>query len=588
MKQRKEKQAGQVVIIPIVIMVVMLAISGALIGGAVAGIKVEKHDVDLEQAFQLAEAGVDKAIDQLNSDQNYSGESDTALGHGVFTVSIASVDSNTRRITSTGYVPDSENPVAQKTVKATAYIDLTNISFQYGIQIGEGGLIMDNNSQVNGNIFSNGNVSGTGIITGDVLVAAGIAPAADQQWVASDADFLFGNIASRKDLAQSFIPSATEKLNKISLYLKKTGTPGNITFRLVTDNAGKPSKTVLAQGSIGAALVTTDYGFIDGAFSSAPNLTSGQKYWIILSAPGISGSNYFSWGIDSSDAYLSNTGKYSSNWNAGSPVWNNAGGDFSFKTWMGGVETVLSGVTVNGTARATRMENCSIGGDAYFDSTNTCAVGGVSHSGATAPSPQAMPISDAQIDLWKEYAASGGVISGGYSVNGNETLGPKKIEGDLTLSNNAILNLTGPIWVDGDIILNNNSAIKIDVSLGNACTVIIADSQSDPANKGKIIPSNNSILTGNGFPNSYLLGISTNTGNNAISVGNNMNSVLFYASKGTINVANNASANQLTGYAINLSNNAFVNYVSGLQNANFSKGPGGSWAYKSGTYSIVK
>jgi hypothetical protein len=103
--------------------------------------------------------------------------------------------------------------------------------------------------------------------------------------------------------------------------------------------------------------------------------------------------------------------------------------------------------------------------------------------------------------------------------------------------------------------------------------------------------NNNITIAGNNNPSSYLLLISTKTGS-AINLGNNVNtgagnpSSVFYTSSGTINVSNNAESSQLTGYAINLSNNATITYSTGLPNATFANGPGGSWAMVRGTYVI--
>jgi hypothetical protein len=95
-------------------------------------------------------------------------------------------------------------------------------------------------------------------------------------------------------------------------------------------------------------------------------------------------------------------------------------------------------------------------------------------------------------------------------------------------------------------------------------------------------------IAGNGTAGSYPMVLSTNSGSNAITMSNNATSVILYASRGTINVANNAAANQITGYALSMSNNTTVNYVNGLQSQSFSNGPGGSWNFVAGTYMIVR
>ena len=53
--------------------------------------------------------------------------------------------------------------------------------------------------------------------------------------------------------------------------------------------------------------------------------------------------------------------------------------------------------------------------------------------------------------------------------------------------------------------------------------------------------------------------------------------ILLYARLGDILLKNNASVKEVTGYKITLQNGANVTYVSGLQNALFTSGPGGTW-----------
>ncbi len=590
MPSLKGNQQGYILIFAMVFVAILLTLSTTLIGATTVHNKAESQTVASHQALQLAEAGINKAIYELNQNPNYSGETGTSLGAGKITISIMSIDPNTKRITSAGYIPNSANPVAEKTVKATASVDLSTISFQFGVQVGVGGLIMGNGSKVNGNIFSNGNISGSGVISGDASVAAGTAAVADQQWTTTTAGFLFGNVSSKKDAAQSFVPSATTTLtlNKVSLYLKKVGSPGDLSLFLVKDDHDQPAKTVLASGAINASLITGNYAFIDGTFITLPTLTSGEKYWIILSAPTISSNNYFTWGIDSADAYASGTGKYSNNWDTGNPKWTSAGGDLNFKTYLGGVPTSLTGVTVGGDARATILDSCTVGRNAYFQTASTtCAVTGSKFPATEPPAPQSMPISDAQITAWENTAQSGSVIPNNYTIDGTDKLGPAKIDGDLTV--NGTLYLTGPVWVNGNINLSENSIVRVDVSLGNSGTVLMADYRSNPTVKGIVNSDNNVTIAGNGQVNSYPLILSTYSGGDAIvNLSNNVVGAIFYAGSGGIDVRNNATANQLTGYSIHLKNNAIVNYASGLQNALFSNGPGGSWIYKAGTFTIVK
>lgn len=570
--------------IAMVFTAILIALSVGVIGYTGVHSKAERQAVASSKAYRLAEAGIEKAMYEFNTGAAYTGETNTTLGDGAFTVTVTTIDANNKRITATGYYPNSVSPTETKTISAVVSVDLSAVAFNFGVQVGAGGLSMSNNSEIYGNVFSNGPASGSGDVSGDITVALGGNPVADQQWTNNTGDFLFGNLTSRRDVSQAFVPSASNRLNKVALYIRKIGTPGDLTVRIVNDNNGSASRTVIATSTISASNVTGVLGFIEAAFSSPPTLNGGQKYWIIISPPSVNASNYYAWGIDSSDGYAPGVGKYSSNWNASNPVWNAAGGDFNFQTYMGGVVNTLTGLSIGGNARAETMTGCSVTLDAYFQ-TNTCSVGGTAHPFTDPPGPAAMPISQSQIDNWKSVAEAGGVTAGPYSVSGTVTMGPRKIDGDLTVTNGATLVLTGPIWVKGNINLSNNAVVRSHSSLGGQAVAVVADNPSNPSGSGLISVSNNVQLLTNGLSGNFIMLLSTKSGT-AINLSNNAAGAVFYSANGTIVVSNNAGAAQLTGYAISISNNATVTYTSGLASSTFSNGPGGSWRFVPGTYVI--
>jgi len=175
---------GQILIVGIVFMAVILILSAALFSRVTSFIRFNSNDITREQATNLAEAGVEKALWQLNQTAgSYPGETDTSLGTtGTFTTSIQPKTSTLKTITATGYVPNSTNPRAQRTIKADVGISDTIIAFNYGVQVGTSGLSMGQSSQVVGSVFSNaqdgvkksidGNQSSS--ITGDAYAAGTI------------------------------------------------------------------------------------------------------------------------------------------------------------------------------------------------------------------------------------------------------------------------------------------------------------------------------------------------------------------------------------------------------------------------------
>ncbi|MDP3741453.1 MAG: hypothetical protein Q8R08_03980 [bacterium] len=168
------KNKGQVIIISLMFMLIILSLAAALFGYVFQNVSATRRAVAKEQALQLADAGIDKAVYELNqSAGGYTGESGTVLGTGVFDVTVQVISNSVREVTATGYAPDRTNPKATRQIKVQIGISSVNANFFYGVQVGDGGLIMDNNSEVSGNVYSNGAIDGGSgaSITGDAFSA---------------------------------------------------------------------------------------------------------------------------------------------------------------------------------------------------------------------------------------------------------------------------------------------------------------------------------------------------------------------------------------------------------------------------------
>lgn len=135
-----------------------------------------------DNALQLAQAGIDKAVRCLNATTeescgannygvNYLGETNTAVGNGTFTVTISG-SGNNRTLTSVGTT--SEGVTARVKIDSTTIPDGDDgLVFTYALQVGQDGAYVANNATVNGTVYSNGNITcGTnGRINGDAYSA---------------------------------------------------------------------------------------------------------------------------------------------------------------------------------------------------------------------------------------------------------------------------------------------------------------------------------------------------------------------------------------------------------------------------------
>lgn len=197
------------------------------------------------------------------------------------------------------------------------------------------------------------------------------------------------------------------------------------------------------------------------------------------------------------------------------------------------------------------------------------------------------PITDAQIAEWKADAALEGAI-GSYNPSTDSSLGPKKINGDMTLDDsNLDVTITGVIHVTGNIDLSNNQgSVRCASSFDSNSCMIIAD--------GSIHIKNNITFVGSGQIGSFLLLASTldcdgsqtqspTSGklcghhNGAIDLHNNSTGSMIYAPHGKLYLHPGVNITGATAYQMEIENNAMVNYNQGLINAVFSSGPSGGY-----------
>lgn len=588
--------SGQALILAVIFLAIIAASSSAILGYVGSVAQAEKRSGENRLAIQIAQAGIEKAIWCLNQSSgtncggtfgsNYTGESNVSISPGVFTTTLTTIDTLTKEIESIAFIPNANNPLFSKKIKVRATISSENASFIYGLQVGEDGLTMDNSSTVNGSVYSNGTIDGGNEtkITGDAYVAGGTAPTPNQEWTANNNNFIFGQDSPQTDTAQSFIPSVSNAINKFSFFIKKVGSPVNLTVRVVSDNNNEPSKTVFETGTLLASQVTTSYGWVDVALDNPLQVTSGTRYWVILDSSN-SASNYWVWALDAPGGYGNGKGMYSSNWNSGNPNWTDTGGDLNFRVFMGGVITKIIDMEIEDDAHANTIEDSEIDGNAYYQTISGTSVGGTSYPGSPDPAPQVFPLSQGQIDQWKNDAAAGGTITGNYAPPKDAvvSLGPKKITGDLILTDGQTLTITGTIYVQGTIDIGTNASIGLSPLYGAYSGIILSD--------GWIHAQNNGVFTG-ADSSSYIMLLSTASGGghhgSAIDLHNNAAGALFFAPNGLIHLHNNVTVNQLTAKKIHLSQNAVLNYQTGLANVNFSSGPGASWKFQPGSWRVVQ
>ena len=586
----------------LVVILALLSTSSILVVslGAITFNEIKKLNniVKSAQSYYVSEAGIEDAVLRIQNRMNYTNPYTLTVGDGS-TVLVVSGTGSKPIVTSKGSV---DGRVRKLQVGLQASSTATNIAFNYGVQVGYGGLHMDNNSRVTGNVYSNGPVTSgpsNPRITGTIFAASGAAAVVDQENSAPIPSLpvncpptanplpnciTFGKTDATQDAAQSFQVSTTDTANKVELYMKKEGGPKDLWVRIVNDNGGKPGATEFTKGQLQAGWVGSNFSsWVTVSFESSPQLNAGVTYWLVLDGD-TSSSKYYVWAANSSytagTAGEAKTGQYSAG------PWNATSLDGYFRLYLGGVVGSIDGIDIGtggtGDGNANTITGSTATGTLY------CQTGSGNNKPCNTskpdPLPEDMPISEANINQFKSEAAAGGTIIGDYTPSGgSSSLGPKEITGNLTVPGGHILTITGTVWVHGYITFGNGAQIRLHPSYMTDSGLILAD--------GYIYIDNGVIFTGSGQAGSYIMTLTTNdcngtgsptgqactTSNSAMYVANNSQNIVLYAANGQMRLKQNVATYEATAYRLYLEENVVVTYEAGLVNANFTSGPGAGY-----------
>ncbi|OGG79224.1 hypothetical protein A3J11_01260 [Candidatus Kaiserbacteria bacterium RIFCSPLOWO2_02_FULL_55_12] len=389
-------------------------------------------------------------------------------------------------------------------------------------------------------------------------------------------------------LAEGALDGAVSKLNQDPSYGGETNTPlGNGMFTVTVATIDTKTKRVTATGYVpdsqnptAIKSIKANIGINDSVISFHYGIQSGNGGFFMDNSSSVIG-NVFSGGsvIGTSQNYIY--------------------GDVISSGSTGLVYGIHATSSVYAHTIGNASEHTIIDKNAYYYSATTnTTVSGTSYSNSPDQATTSLPISDEQIEEWKSEAAAGDTAvcsSGAYTIDsGSVDLGPIKIPCDLDIKNSAVVTIHGHLWVAGDIIVQNSATVKMASALGAQNVALIADNPSDQLTSSKIFVKNTATFQDSGTPGSFVFLISQNRSaemggdEEAFSLSNSASALIAYAAHGLIPLENKVSLKAVTAYKIRLKNSARVTYDSGLPNAVFQSGPGGSWSFVPGTYSITR
>lgn len=586
MKTLQQKQKGAALISMILLfLVVATTILVGVMNPIAFQIKNANEFLSSKQSYSIADAQAENALYRFNNGKTDAPTTLSLLG---VTASANITDiGDVKQVTVEGI-----NQQFERVVQAQFRQD-AGVAFNYGLQSGIGGVEMGGSSYITGNVYSNGDIIGNGgngwynnYISGSAIVAniSDQAPHIDNATIASSSDttHIMGTSNTDQDFAQSFIYGTSSPITEVQIYMKKIGSPANATVKIVNNSGGLPGTTILSSGTLSSSLVTTLYSYVPVSMDTTTGLVAGTTYWMVVDMPSSNNSNYYILGLNNN--IFSGSVKNGRLGNSWSDIATTTA-DVKYKILVGGDTGTISGIGVgtsgSGVTWAHTATNVTSTGVLY------CQTGSGNNKSCDTsradPAPTNMPISQGNLDEWKDLAVAGGATSS-IKIDGNNsrTLGPIKINGNLEVEAGGTLYIKGPIHVTGFIKVSGNGKIYVHSSMGTASGIVVADGIVELEGSGGIY--------GSGQAGSYVVVATTSTcpggsncagGSRAIKISGAAGSVVLSAPDGTVELEGSVSIKSLVAKKVKMSGASNIIYDAGLANLDFTSGPSGSWTVES-------
>ena len=113
--------------------------------------------------------------------------------------------------------------------------------------------------------------------------------------------------------AQTFSPSTSHDIGKVSLYIYKLGTPSAITVSIRDTTTGAPSGVDKAVGTIAVGDIGTSAAWVDCTFVAPYALVASRQYAIVLRCTGSSGTHQIYWSYLTTGGYTGGNKDFSVN-----------------------------------------------------------------------------------------------------------------------------------------------------------------------------------------------------------------------------------------------------------------------------------
>jgi len=166
-----DDKRGMILVSVLILTSILMIIGFSLLSASSSQFYLANSDVANVNATQVAEAGIEQSVKELNDSDSFAGYataqtlfSNRTQGTGTFTVSIAdnADDSNAKTITTIGkvYRYGQTKPISVKKIRVTVVGTSSN---GYSVHTGPGGLILGGSANItNSDVYVNGTITMTG------------------------------------------------------------------------------------------------------------------------------------------------------------------------------------------------------------------------------------------------------------------------------------------------------------------------------------------------------------------------------------------------------------------------------------------
>ncbi|MEK7661973.1 MAG: hypothetical protein AAB355_00515, partial [Patescibacteria group bacterium] len=134
---------------------------------AIREVRIASDSLRSVQSYFAAESGSEDVTYRLKNGLPTASSQTLSVGGATTTTAVSDLGVDGKEILSSG---DTESLVRKVRTRLTVS---SGASFNYGVQVGDGGFYLQNNSSISGNVYSNGSIVGSGsnIVKGDVVSA---------------------------------------------------------------------------------------------------------------------------------------------------------------------------------------------------------------------------------------------------------------------------------------------------------------------------------------------------------------------------------------------------------------------------------